>query len=72
MKPQPLPLVRSDVQANLTLRHRQKGLLWFPTYGVDFGGRYEFLNDTRRSRPLGRSAFERRLAAEAHRGQDLS
>jgi hypothetical protein len=34
------------LHANLTLRHRQKGLLWFPTYGVEFGGRYEFVNDT--------------------------
>lgn len=52
MKPVPLPLVRSDLRANLTLRHRQKGLLWFPTYAVDFGGRYEFVNDTREERQV--------------------
>jgi len=41
-----LPLVSSDVRAHLALEHRQKGLLWFPTYGVDFGARYEFTNDS--------------------------
>jgi hypothetical protein len=45
-KATPLPLVSSDLDAKLSLQHRQKGLLWFATYGVDFGGRYEFENDT--------------------------
>jgi hypothetical protein len=52
MKTMPLPLVSSDLHAKLSLRHRQKGLLWFPTYGVDFGGRYEFVNDTREERQV--------------------
>jgi Inner membrane protein CreD len=46
MKTLTLPLVGSDLHADLRLQHRQKGLLWFATYGVDFGGRYEFVNDT--------------------------
>jgi inner membrane protein involved in colicin E2 resistance len=41
-----LPLVRSDVRVKLQLEHRRKGLLWFPTYGVDFDANYEFQNDT--------------------------
>jgi hypothetical protein len=51
-KTMPLPLVRSDLEAKLSLQHRQKGLLWFSTYGVDFGGRYEFVNDTREERQV--------------------
>lgn len=41
-----LPLVASDVRAKLSLEQRKKGLLWFPTYAVDFTARYEFENDT--------------------------
>jgi hypothetical protein len=52
MKTVPLPLVRSDLEGKLALQHRQKGLLWFPTYSVDFGGRYEFVNDTREERQV--------------------
>lgn len=44
--PVPLPLVGSDVAASLSLEHRRKGLLWFPTYGVDFRGAYAFSNTT--------------------------
>ena len=40
----PLPLEQSRVQVNLQLQHRQKGLRWFSTYGVDFDGRYTFRN----------------------------
>lgn len=42
-----LPLASSDLRAQLRLQHRQKGLLWFATYGVDFSGKYEFVNDTK-------------------------
>jgi hypothetical protein len=45
-----LPLRSSIIGAKLELAHRQKGLLWFPTYEVGFEGDYEFHNDT----PLGR------------------
>ena len=44
----PLTLDSSNVHATLSLKQRQKGLLLFPTYGVDFHGEYVFLND-----PLG-------------------
>jgi hypothetical protein len=42
----PLPAVRSEIRVKLDLEHRRKGLLWFPTYGIDFDGSYEFKNDT--------------------------
>jgi len=35
-----VPLVSSDVDVKLALEHRKKGLMWFPTYGVDYRGRY--------------------------------
>src|SRR5262245_60103279 len=41
-----LPLERSRVQAALKLEQRQKGLLWFPTYRVDYRGDYIFRNNT--------------------------
>jgi len=41
-----LPLVSTRAQVALQLEHRQKGLLWFPTYGVDFEARYVVANDT--------------------------
>ena len=42
----PIPLRLSDISVGLRLEHRRKGLLWFPTYEVDFKGRYAFQNDT--------------------------
>ncbi|HEY2956063.1 MAG TPA: inner membrane CreD family protein [Candidatus Eisenbacteria bacterium] len=39
-----VPIEASDLQVRLALEHRRKGLLWFPTYGVDFSGRYAFVN----------------------------
>ena len=42
----PLPLVSTHARVALGLEHRQKGLLWFPTYAADFEGRYVVLNDT--------------------------
>ena len=42
----PLPLVSTHARVSLALEHRQKGLLWFPTYAADFEGRYVVLNDT--------------------------
>jgi hypothetical protein len=41
-----LPLVRSDLAAQLKLAQRKKGLVWFPTYAVEFHGQYEVENDT--------------------------
>src|SRR5690606_18669962 len=39
-----LPLEHSRVNADLTLEHRRKGLVWYSTYGVDFRGAYRFEN----------------------------
>jgi len=42
----PLPLEASRVQVNFALTPRQKGLLWYSTYAVDFAGNYTFRNNT--------------------------
>ena len=39
-----LPLESSRVDVNLDLEHRQKGLLWYSTYKVNFSGVYGFRN----------------------------
>ncbi len=36
-------LDKSDVDVALDLQHRKKGLLWWPTYTVDFKGGYRFV-----------------------------
>lgn len=41
-----LPVDASRIQANLSLNYRQKGLLWYSTYVVDFAGDYKFRNDS--------------------------
>jgi hypothetical protein len=46
----PLVLESSDVDVRLSLEHRQKGLLWFPTYAVELHGRYAFRNDSQELR----------------------
>lgn len=38
------PLVASRVDVGLSLDQRQRGLLWYDTYGVAFRGRYTFRN----------------------------
>ncbi len=40
----PLPLERSRVDVTLNLDYRQKGLLWFSTYAVNFSGVYSYRN----------------------------
>ena len=40
----PLPLESSKIDVDLNLEHRQKGLLWYSTYKVDFSGVYGFRN----------------------------
>jgi hypothetical protein len=42
------PLVLEQTRATVAfdLEHRQKGLLWFSTYAVDFSGTYRFRNST--------------------------
>lgn len=41
-----LQLDSSRLKVDLDLNHRQKGLLWYSTYAVDFAGDYSFRNDT--------------------------
>lgn len=35
------------IEADIRLEQRRKGLLWYPTYTVDFKGRYEVTNEAR-------------------------
>ncbi len=39
-----LPLEASDIQVELGLEHRRKGLRWFSTYKVAFAGQYKIAN----------------------------
>ena len=43
-----LPLESSRVDVALSLEHRQKGLLWYSTYMVDFLGNYTFRNTSQK------------------------
>lgn len=52
MRQVPVPLRASALQVALDLTHRRKGLLWFPTYGVDFGGTFAFENPTDQAREV--------------------
>lgn len=40
----PIELESSNIQVDLQLEHRRKGLLWYSTYDVDFDGLYTFKN----------------------------
>ena len=40
-----VPLAASDLRADLSLDHRKKGLMWYPTYTAAFDGRYRIAND---------------------------
>ena len=40
------PLARTRIETGLSLEHRRKGLLWYPTYDVAFGGSYGVANET--------------------------
>jgi Inner membrane protein CreD len=54
------PILRSEgvgldatrVEASLDLEQRQKGLLWYPTYGVAFSGVYTFRNPDQEAREI--------------------
>ena len=48
----PLALQSSRIHVNIRLDPRQKGLLWYSTYAVDFGGDYVFHNDTTEPRDV--------------------
>ena len=41
---EPLPLDSSQIDVKIDLEHRQKGLLWYSTYKVQFGGDYRIRN----------------------------
>lgn len=41
----PVDIAKTDILVELKLKHRKKGLLWYPTYVVDFVGKYEILNN---------------------------
>ena len=47
-----LTLDSSDIQVSLTLDHRQKGLLWYSTYGVNFGATYVVTNNAKIARDI--------------------
>ncbi len=36
--------VRNDLEVDLDLRHRRKGLFWYPTYTAEFQGSWEIVN----------------------------
>jgi len=48
----PLPLEASHVDVTLNLDHRQKGLLWYSTYAVNFAGQYTYRNDSDKDQPV--------------------
>ena len=48
----PAPLESTEATVDLTLEHRQRGLLWYPTYSVAFKGAYTFRNPDQESREL--------------------
>jgi hypothetical protein len=47
-----LPLHGSDIGVTLGLDHRQKGLLWYATYAVDFAADYQVVNTTGGAREI--------------------
>jgi hypothetical protein len=47
-----IPLQGSDIKVVLGLDHRQKGLLWYATYAVDFAADYTFVNTTGGTRDI--------------------
>jgi len=48
-----LPLESSRVAVTFNLEYRQKGLLWYSLYTVDFGGTYVFRNSTNEAQKVG-------------------
>ncbi|MCP4768245.1 MAG: hypothetical protein GY875_18495 [Gammaproteobacteria bacterium] len=39
--------MQNQIESDIHLQQRRKGLLWYPTYTVDFSGRYEVKNEAR-------------------------
>jgi hypothetical protein len=50
--PVKVPLEASRVDVAVHLDPRQKGLLWYSTYGVDFSGTYTYLNNSNAERTI--------------------
>ena len=48
----PVGVTQSRIEVALDLDHRQKGLLWYDTYGVDFRARYRIRNPDEEPRTL--------------------
>jgi inner membrane protein involved in colicin E2 resistance len=65
----PLPLESSRVNVSLRLDHRQKGLLWYSTYAVDFAGAYSFRNTSQKDEDV---SFLLRFPASQAVYDDLS
>src|SRR5688572_8612741 len=49
----PVTLAQSRIHVDLKLAHRQKGLLWYDTYGVGFRGQYKIRNPDPVERTVG-------------------
>lgn len=47
-----IPLEATKIDVGLFLKHRKKGLLWYPTYIVTFSALYSLSNDTPRARDI--------------------
>lgn len=47
-----IPLEASQIKTAFDLAHRQKGLLWYATYKVDFAAQYRFVNDSGKPRDV--------------------
>lgn len=47
-----IPLEASDINVDIALEHRQKGLLWYSTYNVKFTGKYTIANNSTHSRQM--------------------
>lgn len=47
-----IPLVGSDIQVKLDMEHRQKGLMWYAVYTVNFEALYTVKNTTGKTRTL--------------------
>ena len=48
----PIDLIGSDIDVNIGLQHRKKGLNWYSTYTVDFDATYKIINPEPKARPL--------------------
>lgn len=59
--PVPVPVESSRIKAGIVLDHRQKGLLWYSTYVVDFDGVYTFTNPSTASQ---RFTYQMQFPAE--------